>query len=85
MPLYEYKAKGNGCSFCKDGFEWIQKADSEPLTHCPKCGAEVVRVISLFNPSKQKPTREILSDKNLARHGFTKLVNEGSGKFRITN
>jgi putative FmdB family regulatory protein len=85
MPLYEYKAVGKGCPFCKNGFEWIQKFEDKPLDKCPECGGPVVKVVSLFNQSKQKPTKEVLSDKNLARHGFTKLVNEGSGKFRITN
>ena len=85
MPLYEYKAKDKGCPYCEKGFEIIQNISEAPLKECPKCGAPVVKVVSVFNQSKSKSTKELLSDKNLAQHGFTKLVNEGGGKFRITN
>ena len=85
MPLYEYRAVEGGCDYCKSGFEHLEKFDSEPLKTCPKCGAKVQRIISSFYHNKSKSTKELLSDKNLAKHGFTKLVNEGGGKFRITN
>jgi putative FmdB family regulatory protein len=84
MPTYEYRATdpSAGCEKCADGFELIQRV-SEPLcSACPICGGPVKRVISLFSVSTRPSTRSLLSDKNIKRHGFTKLVNEGEGKFR---
>lgn len=47
MPLYEYKAIGNAdCKLCKDRFEIRQGINDEPLKTCPKCGAEVRKLIS---------------------------------------
>ena len=41
MPIYEYL-----CSGCKERHEIIQKFSDAPLTHCPKCGAEMKKLIS---------------------------------------
>ena len=47
MPIYEYKAIGNNhCELCQDRFEVRQGINDEPLKRCPKCGAEVRRLIS---------------------------------------
>lgn len=40
MPTYEYQ-----CRTCGSHFEKIQRYSDSPLTECPKCGAEVRRVI----------------------------------------
>jgi hypothetical protein len=56
----------------------------EPLQHCPDCGRPVQRVISLCSVSTTQSERSMLSDRNLKEKGFTKLVNEGGGKFRKT-
>ncbi len=53
-----------------------------PLQACPDCGRPVQRVISLCSMSTGPSARSMLSDKNLKAKGFTKLVNEGGGKFR---
>jgi hypothetical protein len=53
-----------------------------PLERCPKCGSPVERVLSLFSVSTGPSAKSLLGDKNIKRHGFTKLVNEGGGKFR---
>ncbi len=84
MPTYEYRAKdpSAGCENCADGFEVIQRVSEPPRSTCPVCGGPVKRVISLFSVSTRPSTRSLLSDKNIKRHGFTKLVNEGDGKFR---
>ena len=42
----------------------------------------VERLISLSSVSTTQSTKSMLSDKNLKQKGFTKLVNEGGGKFR---
>ncbi len=84
MPTYEYRAKEGeeGCAYCAEGFELTQSMSKDPVKVCPKCGAEVKRVISLFSVARGASVKSLLSDKNIKRHGFTKLVNEGDGKFR---
>ncbi len=41
MPTYEYE-----CNNCGYKFEAFQSIKADPLTKCPKCGGEVVRLIS---------------------------------------
>ncbi len=84
MPTYEYRAthKATACEYCSQGFEVVQRMSEPPLEVCPKCGAPVEKVISLFSVNTGPSTKSLLSDKNIKRHGFTKLVNEGEGKFR---
>jgi len=84
MPIYEYRAKQGeaACDHCAKGFEATQRMTEEALRVCPKCGAAVERVISLFSVSRGPSASSLLSDNNIKRHGFTKLVNEGEGKFR---
>ena len=86
LPIYEYKAKNprHACPHCRDRFE-VRQAMSDPrLERCPECGAPVERLISLCGMSTRPSGKALLSDKNIKRHGFTKLVNEGDGRFRKT-
>jgi putative FmdB family regulatory protein len=48
VPIYEYQAKApsKGCSVCREGFEYIQGIDEDPLAHCPNCGGEIKKIIS---------------------------------------
>ena len=41
MPLYEYE-----CINCKERVEIIQRISDPPYSHCPKCGAEMKKLIS---------------------------------------
>jgi putative FmdB family regulatory protein len=41
MPIYEYQ-----CQQCKERHEIIQRFSDAPLTHCPKCGGEMKKLIS---------------------------------------
>ena len=41
MPLYEYE-----CTNCKERVEIIQRMSDPPYSHCPKCGAEMKKLIS---------------------------------------
>lgn len=85
MPVYEYRAKdpeGASCYRCRDAFDYMQSMTDEPLKVCPECGNAVERLISLCTVSTAQSVRSMLSDKNLKAKGFTKLVNEGGGKFR---
>jgi len=86
MPTYEYRAKDvdKACDHCRERFEVQQSMSEEALTSCPQCGKPIERIISLCSVSTTQSTRSMLSDKNLKEKGFTKLVNEGEGKFRKT-
>ena len=80
MPFYVYKACEKGCEYCENTFEVWQNLRDKPLEKCPKCGASVRRVIQPVGIGVGW-TKNLLSDKNLKEKGFTKLVNEGNGKF----
>lgn len=84
MPIYEYAPEDGkkACDFCRDGFEAKQSMSEAPLEKCPECGAPVKRTIFPVGIATNKPSKKLLSDQNLKKHGFTKLVNEGEGKFR---
>jgi len=84
MPTYEYLAQSEGtsCPRCRAGFEVRQRMADPPLERCPDCGAPVRRVIGAVGISTHRPSRNLLSDKNLKEKGFKKLVNEGDGRFR---
>ncbi len=84
MPTYEYQAEDPqaACAHCRSPFEVRQAMRAAPLKVCPQCGARVVRLISRCGISTSPSGRSMLSDRNLKAKGFTKLVNEGGGKFR---
>jgi putative FmdB family regulatory protein len=84
MPTYEYQARepSTGCDVCRTRFEVQQSMRDAPLERCPECGVAIERLISRCGISTQTSDRNVLSDDNLKRKGFTKLVNEGGGKFR---
>jgi len=72
MPIYEYRATGKGCDYCRDGFEIKQRIDSKPLSKCPKCQAPIRRLMSRFRtlvaetpgkaPATEKKIREFEKD-----------------------
>jgi putative FmdB family regulatory protein len=41
MPLYEYQ-----CVNCSERVEILQRASDPPYSHCPKCGAEMKKLLS---------------------------------------
>ncbi len=84
MARYDYQAvdAAHACALCRDGFEWQQPMAEAPLAKCPQCGAPVRQVIHAPAILKHGAGRNVLSDSNVKKHGFTKLVNEGGGKFR---
>ena len=86
MPTYEYRARdaGKSCDHCRERFEVRQSMQDELLETCPQCGHPVERIISLCSVSTSQSVKSMLSDKNLEEKGFTKLVNEGEGRFRKT-
>ena len=42
MPLYEYQ-----CTLCGERVEVIQKFSDPPYSHCPKCGGEMKKLLSV--------------------------------------
>lgn len=84
MPTYVYQAGKNGCDLCRESFEFKQSMKDKPLAECPECGAAVERVICAPFLQTGRTDKSVLSDDNLKKHGFNKLINEGDGKFRKT-
>ena len=82
MPTYVYEAKKGGCKVCRKSFDYIQSMKDDALKKCPDCGAAVKRVICVPFVQTGRSDKSTLSDSNLKKHGFDKLVNEGDGKFR---
>lgn len=75
MPIYEYEhTSGQGCTHGRR-FEVTQSMASKRLTHCPYCGREVRRLISLVSVNTPKGNSDL---KNL---GFTKLVKRDNGVY----
>jgi putative FmdB family regulatory protein len=84
VPTYVYKAKEAGCGLCRDTFERKQSMNDPPLERCPECGGPVERVICAPFLRTGRSDKSVLADDNLKKHGFTKLINEGGGKYRKT-
>jgi len=83
MPTYDYRAtdpeKAPPC--CAEGFEVVQTMSEAPLEKCPECGGPITKVIGAPGFT-MRSTKGTLSDKNLKKAGFKKLVKEGDGKYR---
>lgn len=60
MPIYEYQAakQNEACRFCTDPFEVLQGLNEEPLSTCPECGREVVRIISWCRAAVMEASEE---------------------------
>ncbi len=84
MPTYDYIAvdTAKACDHCRAGFEIRQSMSDDALVKCPKCENPIRRVIGAVGICTQKSTKSLLSDDNIKRHGFTKLVKEDEGKYR---
>lgn len=83
MPFYTYRAREpeKSCDYCREGFETMQKIREEALETCPECENLIVRIMHAAAQGKDNSTQKMLSDENLKKHGFKKLVNAGGGKF----
>ena len=83
MPIYTYRAKDEkkSCEHCRESFETIQGIREDALTECPVCHNEIVRLIHASKPFKDRSEHKLLSDDNLKKHGFKKLVKTGKGTY----
>jgi len=76
MPIYEYRTTAEGCPYCAEPFQVIQRLKEDPLVQCPRCGGPVERLLSSFSVKTS-----LLSNSNLKEHGFTKLVRRDKGVY----
>jgi len=67
MPIYEYKATGNGCKHCQDGFEIRQSINATPVTECPECQALVRRLVSRFRACVSETPDEVVETERKIR------------------
>jgi len=47
MPMYEY-----ACTRCEHAFEHLHRSRTEPKPACPKCGAEVEKLLSAVSAGR---------------------------------
>lgn len=86
MPTYHYRAveEDAACDECRETFSLLQTLSDPLLEACPKCGAPIRRVIrgaSASMTDRRYHTKKMLSDGNLKKLGFKKLVKESDGKY----
>jgi putative FmdB family regulatory protein len=87
VPTYCYKADApDDCPMCADGFETVQTLSDPALAACPTCEKPIHRIISIGTmaqcvPNQRWNTKKLLSDGNLKKNGFKKLMKDGSGKY----
>ena len=78
MPIYLYRAEGKKrCSYCRRGFEVLQKLADASLNACPKCGGAVRKVIGGFSIGFSKTHL----DRRAKEKGFHKLKKVDKGKY----
>ena len=83
MPTYVYQVINDDGSE-GETFEVFQKMADEPLTRHPETGQPVRRVIqppTIPGRWSDHATKQLLSNKNLERLGFTKYERAGAGRF----
>ncbi len=83
MPIYVYQIINEDGS---DGetFEAVQKMSDPPLEKHPETGQPVRRIIQAPNIAgrwSESGTKQMLSDKNLDRLGFTKYQKTSDGQY----
>jgi predicted nucleic acid-binding Zn ribbon protein len=83
MPTYVYQVITDDGSE-GETFEVVQRMTDQPLTNHPETGQPVKRVVQPPNIAgkwSESGTKQMLSDKNLDRIGFTKYQKTGDGTY----
>ena len=83
MPVYTYQIINEDGSE-GDTFEIVHGMNDPPLTMHPETGQPVRRVFTAPNIAgwaNARKSKEMLSDSNLEKHGFTKYVRSGKGQY----
>lgn len=83
MPTYTYQViHADGTE--GETFEWIQRMTDPPLAAHPETGERVVRVFQaphVAGRHHESQVKQLTSDKNLERLGFTKYKRNGKGHY----
>ena len=82
MPIYQYIVEGDGCAYCSEGIELLQKLSDPALGTCPECDAPVHRVISA--PSVVSGGAHLARESHIEKHGFTQYKRAGKGVYEKT-
>lgn len=86
MPVYTYQIiHDDGTE--GETFDQVQSMSDPPLTEHPETGEKVVRVFQaphIAGWGNERKAKEMTSDKNLDRLGFTKYVRNGKGHYERT-
>lgn len=79
MPVYEYRCKNDtlSCGYCRKGFEVFQSLSEPHIPKCPKCGNEVIKLISSCFIGQSKTD----FDRRAKEAGFHKLERRDKGVF----
>lgn len=64
MPIYEYRAVKQGCSYCRKGFDVLQKISEAPLVTCPRCGGSVRKAVSMFRANVIEDSEQAIALEN---------------------
>jgi putative FmdB family regulatory protein len=86
MPTYVYgpkdgKSAGRSCDVCANQFEIAQRMSEDALEKCPKCGAEIERVITAPNLNGVGLMGRKPSDSRMSQAGFTQYKRQGKGYY----
>lgn len=86
MPMYTYEVvKKDGSA--GEVFDVLRTMSDPPLTHHPETGEKVKRIfqpIHIAGAMHESHSKNRLSDKNLAKQGFTKYQRNGKGHYERT-
>ncbi len=83
MPIYTYQVIHEDGSE-GEPFEYVHRMSDPPLTEHPETGEKVVRVFQaphIAGWGNERVNKEMTSDKNVERLGFTKYVRQGKGHY----
>jgi predicted nucleic acid-binding Zn ribbon protein len=87
MPTYVYgldlESKAEGCVYCREHFEIVQRMSDDALTACPKCSAPIIRCIQAPMVGSQDLSKGP-SEKRIKDAGFTQFKRKGKGYYEKT-
>ncbi len=88
MPIYTYENinQDQHCAYCHGGFDVMQKISDPAFTHCTYCGAPIKKIIRSINLQGKTTgsSATTLSEKNIAKNGFTQYKKVGKGQYEKT-
>ena len=85
VPTYRYRAQQDArCQTCEVGFDIVQPMSDPALKQCPDCQTAIIRIVG--TPPTCVTTQRwneirLLSDMNLRKNGFKKLVKQSNGNY----